>query len=204
MFQGPLNQGLLHFHAAPITLFYMQITFIDKTGFAPTCIHYGQAQTELGALFSGFADGCVYYIGLVPDGQGLDEAMARRRDYFAASIDFVRDDAGAAAYVAQIMAAWRDGQAADLRLVLRGTDFQRDVWQALLAIPKGEVATYGAIAAQIGRPKAVRAVGSATGFNPMSLLVPCHRVVPASGGLGNFGWGCAVKRRLLAAEGVEF
>jgi methylated-DNA-[protein]-cysteine S-methyltransferase len=81
-----------------------------------------------------------------------------------------------------------------------GTDFQRAVWQALLTIPYGETRSYGAIARQIGRPAAIRAVGAANGRNPISILAPCHRVVGTGGALTGFAGGLAVKRRLLELE----
>lgn len=81
-----------------------------------------------------------------------------------------------------------------------GTDFQKTVWRALLDIPTGSTTSYGAIAQKIGRPKAFRAVGSAIGANPISLLIPCHRVVPATGGIGNYRWGSDRKQALLEAE----
>jgi len=88
----------------------------------------------------------------------------------------------------------------DLDLDLRGTPFQLEVWSALCAIPYGEVRTYAEIARTIGRPKAVRAVGNANGANPLSLIVPCHRVVAAGGKLGGYGGGLPLKKKLLAME----
>ena len=76
-------------------------------------------------------------------------------------------------------------------------------WQALLNIPKGKTCAYQDIANDIGKPKAVRAVGSAVGENPVSLIVPCHRVLQKSGGLGNYGWGVDIKRNLLGREGAN-
>ena len=81
-----------------------------------------------------------------------------------------------------------------------GTDFQKLVWRTLLEIPPGSKVSYSAIATSIGRPKACRAVGSAVGANPIALLIPCHRVVPASGGTGNYRWGADRKRVLLEIE----
>jgi methylated-DNA-[protein]-cysteine S-methyltransferase len=83
-----------------------------------------------------------------------------------------------------------------------GTDFQRSVWKALRAIPAGETRTYGQLAAAIGSPKAVRAVGLANGRNPVGLIVPCHRVIGANGTLTGYAGGLARKRWLLAHEGV--
>jgi O-6-methylguanine DNA methyltransferase len=88
----------------------------------------------------------------------------------------------------------------DLPLDLRGTDFQRAVWRALQEIPFGERRSYREIAKAVGRPKAVRAVGSANGSNPVSLVVPCHRVINSDGKLGGYGGGLALKARLLAME----
>ena len=88
----------------------------------------------------------------------------------------------------------------DLRLDLRGTKFQHQVWEALLDIPFGERRSYRDIAMAVGRPTAVRAVGAANGSNPVSLVVPCHRVINSDGKLGGYGGGLALKARLLAME----
>jgi O-6-methylguanine DNA methyltransferase len=90
-------------------------------------------------------------------------------------------------------------------LDLRGhTDFERDVWRKALEIPRGEVRPYGWVAAEIGRPRAVRAVGTALGHNPVPLIVPCHRVVRSDGLLGQYSLGGPQnKRTILAAEGVD-
>ena len=88
----------------------------------------------------------------------------------------------------------------DLAFHLLGTPFQLDVWSALLNIPFGGTTTYGALAATIGRPKAFRAVGSAVGDNPIFFAIPCHRVLPASGGVGNYFWGPEIKKTILDWE----
>ncbi len=90
-------------------------------------------------------------------------------------------------------------------LDLRGhTDFERDVWRKALDIPRGEVRPYGWIAAEIGRPRAVRAVGTALGHNPVPLIVPCHRVVRTDGHLGQYSLGGPEnKRAILASEGLD-
>jgi methylated-DNA-[protein]-cysteine S-methyltransferase len=88
----------------------------------------------------------------------------------------------------------------DLPLDMAGTEFQKRVWRALLTIPYGETRSYTQIAAQIGAPKAVRAVGAANGRNPIPVIVPCHRVIGASGDLVGFGGGLAWKRLLLDLE----
>ena len=90
-------------------------------------------------------------------------------------------------------------------LDLRGhTSFERDVWHKALEIPRGEVRPYGWVAAEIGRPRAVRAVGTALGHNPVPLIVPCHRVVRSDGTIGQYSLGGPVnKRTILAAEGLD-
>lgn len=81
-----------------------------------------------------------------------------------------------------------------------GTPFQLKVWKALLAIPRGQTRSYGEIARSIGKPKAFRAVGTACGRNPVPFLIPCHRVIQSSGGLGGFGLSLPLKKHLLAME----
>src|SRR5687767_12331739 len=89
---------------------------------------------------------------------------------------------------------------ARLPLDIRGTVFQRKVWDELRRIPRGETRTYKDIARAVGAPAAVRAVGSACGANPVALVVPCHRAVRTDGGLGGYAWGLARKKKLLALE----
>jgi methylated-DNA-[protein]-cysteine S-methyltransferase len=85
-------------------------------------------------------------------------------------------------------------------LDMRGTRFQKDVWEALLAIPFGETRSYGQLAKQLGNPRATRAVGAANGKNPVSIIVPCHRVIGSSGKLTGFAGGLDAKARLLSLE----
>jgi methylated-DNA-[protein]-cysteine S-methyltransferase len=91
-------------------------------------------------------------------------------------------------------------RAFDLALAPAGTAFQKRVWQALTAIPWGETISYGELARRIGNPRAARAVGLATGANPLPIVVPCHRVIGADGSLTGFGGGLAIKQMLLALE----
>lgn len=115
-----------------------------------------------------------------PSGTGsglLDAAVAQVEDYMAGyQVEF------------------------DLPLEFEGTPFQTDVWKALTRVPFGETATYGDIAAAIGRPAAVRAVGQANGCNHLPLIVPCHRIVAAGGKLGGYTGGVRLKKALLAHE----
>jgi methylated-DNA-[protein]-cysteine S-methyltransferase len=107
----------------------------------------------------------------------LLEAQGQLRDYFAGKLNTF-----------------------SLTLDFGGTEFQKKVWNALLTIPFGETRSYGQIAEQIGSPKAVRAVGAANGKNPISIIVPCHRVVGSTGKLTGFAGGIEAKARLLGIE----
>ena len=109
----------------------------------------------------------------------LDAAEAQLREYFAGT--------------------WRTF---DLPLAPRGTAFQQRVWAALRAIPYGETRTYGELAAAIGSPSASRAVGMANHHNPISIVIPCHRVIGANGTLTGYTGGLEIKRKLLALEGI--
>jgi AraC family transcriptional regulator of adaptative response/methylated-DNA-[protein]-cysteine methyltransferase len=111
------------------------------------------------------------------------------------------EDADAIAPLAE--AAFGRGTREPVRLALIGAPFQIKVWEALLSIPSGRVTTYSEIARAIGRPGAVRAVGTAVGRNPVALLIPCHRALRKSGGLGGYHWGLPVKRALLARESAQ-
>ena len=91
----------------------------------------------------------------------------------------------------------------EARLHMIGAPFQVKVWEALLSIPSGQVTTYSELARAIGHPTAVRAVGTAVGRNPVSWLIPCHRALRKSGGLGGYHWGLPVKRAMLAWEAAR-
>lgn len=91
----------------------------------------------------------------------------------------------------------------EIKLHLKGTDFQLKVWEALLKISMGRLSTYGAIAAQIDMPKACRAVGTAVGDNPVAFLIPCHRVIQSTGALGNYHWGKTIKTAMIGWEGAR-
>lgn len=93
-----------------------------------------------------------------------------------------------------------DRRTFDLRLDLRGTPFQVSVWREIAKISYGETMSYAAIAASVGRPRATRAVGQAVGANPVPLVIPCHRVIGATGSLTGFAGGLPLKERLLALE----
>lgn len=108
------------------------------------------------------------------------------------------------AKVAEQLAEYFAGQRSrfEVKLDFKGTDFQQQVWAALLTIPFGETRTYSQIATQIGKPAAVRAVGAANGRNPISIIAPCHRVIGSTGSLTGFAGGLTAKQILLTIEGA--
>lgn len=114
---------------------------------------------------------------------------------------WVRDDERLAAAAAQLTEYFAGSRVAfDLPLAPRGTEFQRRVWDALREIPYGETISYAELARRIGQPSAMRAVGLANGRNPISIVVPCHRVIGADGSLTGYGGGIDRKRVLLDLE----
>ena len=114
--------------------------------------------------------------------------------------DYVEDEAAAAPYVSRIFdpGRWKNDQ--PLRIIFIGTDFETRVWETLLRIPMGKATTYSDIATHIGKPAASRAVGSAVGRNPISFVVPCHRVLGKSGSLCGYHWGLTRKQAILGWE----
>lgn len=128
---------------------------------------------------------------------GRDAAMRDMTSRWAEAT-YVQDSAR----IAPLMSAAL-GQSGQLDIHMIGAPFQIKVWEALLQIPSGHVTTYSEIARVVGNPKAVRAVGTAVGRNPISWLIPCHRALRKSGALGGYHWGLPVKRALLAWEGAR-
>jgi len=138
---------------------------------------------------------------LAGDGGVLTNLRMVDQTYEPDRADWVLDDSAFPDAVDQL-AAYFAGELKefDLELEMSGTEFQRKVWGALRTIPYGETRSYGEIAEQIGSPNASRAVGLANGHNPIAVIVPCHRVIGANGGLTGFGGGIERKSALLELE----
>jgi AraC family transcriptional regulator of adaptative response/methylated-DNA-[protein]-cysteine methyltransferase len=170
-----------------------------RAGGAGATITFTVTDSPLGALLVAVTERGLCKVDLADDAITAEWALSN--EFHQAEIR--RDDDALAPIVAEVLARI-DGRrpARELPLDVRGTAFQRRVWEELQRIPLGETRTYGEIAAAIGAPRASRAVGSACGANPVPVVVPCHRVVPASGGIGNYGLGPRRKQRLLEHEGV--
>ncbi len=172
-----------------------------RRGAAGETVFYTIVPCVLGFVLVAMTSRGVHRVILGDDPAALDATL--RASLSAA--DIVRDDAAlgdiSASVVALASGAARSPALTDaLPLDLRGTAFQQRVWRELQRIPRGETITYAELAARIGAPTAVRAVGTACGANPVAMVVPCHRVVRADGSLGGYAWGLERKERLLRAE----
>lgn len=163
-------------------------------------ITYGFYPSILGEVMIGKTDKGVCWLGFLVD-ESRDEPLRRLQAHWPKA-ELVHDDTAVAGEAGHILNIWRgQGEAGSkLKLDLYGTNFQLQVWQALLKIPVGETVTYMDIAEQVCTRKASRAVGNAVGANPISLLIPCHRVIRATGIIDNYSWGSPRKKLLLAAE----
>lgn len=162
-------------------------------------ITYGFQPSPLGELMIGKTGKGICWLGFLVDGK-RDRGLSRIKDTWPLA-KFIHDDAALQAEADVISTIWGgEGGKASLKLDLYGTNFQIQVWQALLKIPYGETCTYQDIARQVCSEKASRAVGNAVGANPVSLLIPCHRVIRSTGIIDNYGWGSPRKKVILAME----
>ena len=160
-------------------------------------ITYAVTDSALGRLLVGATKRGIAAIYFGDDDDALEQTLAS--EFPAARRS--RDDAGLGAWIAPLIAHLEGRQPhLELPLDVRATAFQRQVWEALRAIPPGETRSYGDVARAIGRPKAVRAVARACAANPVAVVVPCHRVVREDGSLGGYRWGIERKQALLETE----
>lgn len=152
-------------------------------------------ETPVGRLLLAGSSDALQYL-LFSSGDGLNRHQVSLKEW-------TRDDTEFADHVRELRAYFA-GDLREFQIPVdgQGTEFQRTVWKQLLEIPFGETATYGDIAKAIGRPTASRAVGMANGRNPVSIIVPCHRVIGSSGKLVGYGGGIAAKKTLLDLEDI--
>ena len=159
---------------------------------------YGISDSPWGELFLVFKGHALYGLGIMDSYTPIDplpyferRLKAKLAEYDETQAKVLSDKIG-------------KGGKGDLTCKVMGTPFQHQIWKALLQIPHGKTLTYSEIASISGNPKAQRAAGSAIGSNPISILIPCHRVLPKVGGVGNFLWGQSAKQRILKSEGINF
>ncbi len=157
-------------------------------------IRYGVASTPFGSAFLAETARGLCRLAFVERGSERSELSQLREQFVKA--EFVDDDARAAELVEII---WGRGKA-QIPLAVVGTNFQVQVWRALLELDPAETVTYGALARKLGKPDGARAVGSAVGANPIAWIIPCHRVLQAGGKLGGYRWGTARKQMIRRWE----
>lgn len=151
------------------------------------------ALSERGVCWAGF-----------PVGGSRKAGETRMQSHFSHT-RFIQEGTSTASALEGLISLWRGEQGRIcLPFDLRGTDFQRTVWAALLEIPFGYTVSYQEVAHRIGLPRAARAVGGACGRNPVSVFVPCHRVLAKGGGMGGYGWGILRKKFILRLEKCSF
>ncbi|MGI8841525.1 MAG: methylated-DNA--[protein]-cysteine S-methyltransferase [Caulobacteraceae bacterium] len=172
------------------------------TGKPPECLFLDRRPTPIGeALLITDEDGALRAFDWADDEDRLRRLM--RRQYGETPLT----DGPAPAATARAVAAYFAGEIDALAGIvwrIAGTPFQQSVWRALADIPAGATVSYGELAARIGKPRAVRAVGLANGANPIGVVIPCHRVIGADGSLTGYGGGLERKRWLLNHEGAAF
>ena len=160
-------------------------------------LRWGVAETPFGqALFAALDRGLCCMDFLLED--GADGALQRLRARWPGAQ--FEHAPSIATHFADALTARLEGHPSPMGLVLKGTPFQLQTWEALLRIPAGQAVSYGDLASLTGQPKASRAIGTAVGRNPIAVLIPCHRVIQASGAFGDYHWGSARKQALLGFE----
>ena len=182
----------------------MSVTFSEACSYGPggrgANIGYSIVDSALGRLLVAGTRHGLCFAALGDSDRAITSEL--RADYPKATIH--RDDALAGKWARAIAKNLGGGSPIQkLPLDIRGTPFQRSVWDQLRAIPRGETRSYTEIARRIGRPRAIRAVGTANGANPVAIVIPCHRALRASGHLGGYRWGLERKRRLLELEAAH-
>jgi AraC family transcriptional regulator of adaptative response/methylated-DNA-[protein]-cysteine methyltransferase len=164
-----------------------------------TQLFHGSLETPIGAFVVVVSAKGLCALRLI-ENQHLGTLLEEIRHDFA-DADLIADDRAVRPVARKIEAVIAGRLAAtDVPLDMRGTPFQKRVWEELVRVPWGKTYSYSDLAAKIGKPRAVRAVASACARNPVAFVVPCHRILRKGGGLGGYYWGVAMKRQLLERE----
>lgn len=166
-----------------------------KTGGEGVHVTYGFSQTPFGTMLVATTTRGIAMLEFVESTRDFDPALTA-----LPNARWERDDSVAERLAPRLFG---DRASKPMRVHVRGTNFQLRVWNALLHVPEGAVRTYGQLAASMGEPDSARAVGNALAHNPVALLIPCHRVIASNGIVGNYKWGSARKRALLAWEAAK-
>ena len=164
-----------------------------KNGGAGATIHWAVVETSLGAMLVAATHRGVCRLAFNEGREALETRFGKA--------ELVEGGADFAELLATVIASVEaPGDFSHIPLDVKGTAFQEACWRELQRIPAGETRTYAQIAAAVGKPKAVRAAGSANGANNVAVLIPCHRVIRTGGGLGGYAYGLEIKRKLLEKE----
>jgi len=165
----------------------------QKNGGRNLLIHYIYSKNIFGYLLLAATEKGICYAAFDND---QHTAFAELKDIFPKAAFLNQNHR----LIENVLPAFEKKQVQPIILHLKGTDFQIEVWEELLKIPFGETSTYGEIAQKLHKPKASRAVGSAVGANPVSFIVPCHRVIQSTGKIGGYHWGVQRKKDILDWE----
>ncbi|NOQ24937.1 MAG: methylated-DNA--[protein]-cysteine S-methyltransferase [Bacteroidales bacterium] len=169
-----------------------------KNGGKKLAINYNFSESYFGKILIASTTKGICHIGFSGEGKIAISDLSRR---FPNALIYNRNDEIQNSALAFFNADWNN--LSEIKLHLKGTEFQLKVWDALLKIPMGSLSTYGEIAQHIGKPKASRAVGTAIGNNPIAQLIPCHRVIQASGNSGQYYWGSVRKKAMIGWEAAK-
>jgi AraC family transcriptional regulator of adaptative response/methylated-DNA-[protein]-cysteine methyltransferase len=165
-------------------------------------IRYGIHSSPFGDCFIAITGKGICTLSFLA-GRGIEEAIGQLRNEWQEA-KRIEDAKATGDAMERIFDSSRQGNAIPLHAFVKGTNFQVKVWEALVRIPPGFAVSYEDVAVRIGDPKAVRAVGTAVGRNPVAFLIPCHRVIRKTGAFGNYRGGTARKMAILAWEGAKF
>ncbi len=175
------------------------IECFDKNSFSNQFhITYGFHDSDLGEYLLGVRESKICFVGFTGERDSCFTVSELRTQFGGCTL--IENKIETAKCAQHLTKSINDGTRFDGDIALFGTPFQAEVWSALLKIPKGRVVSYGTIAQMIGKPSASRAVANAIGRNPVSFIVPCHRVVRSSGELGGYRWGTAIKTKIIESE----
>ena len=192
--KGVIEQAFSAQNSSPLVTSLSQDEYKQNTAYQT--MQYGYAPTQYAETLIAFCDDAICHLSFVQCNK--EDNLSELKQCWA-NTDFTLNNEKASVFAKTIFAHQKTPN-----LLIKGTQLQRDIWQALLYIPQGALCTYQDIANQVGRPKAVRAVASAIGANEISYLIPCHRVVGKSGTMNGYRWGIEIKENLLREETNNF
>lgn len=165
-------------------------------------IDYGFHSTPFGECLIATTQRGICFLGFLESRSSREETLKSLRETWPKA-SLQENQQTARPEINRIFSPTADSGREPIKILLHGTNFQLKVWEALLRIPRGAVTSYSALAEAVGRPRASRTVGNAVGKNPIAYLIPCHRVLRASGDIGGYRWGTPRKRAILAMEAAH-